>query len=102
MDIEREDGHEVFVSFYILIAVVCHYPGSISNFISTPIQVLKRRFLAMNPKNKLRCEDDLVFMIKVVYNDVYTWGISDPRPTHPRRLNNFASVSLYPGSLITS
>ena len=44
MDIEREDGHEVFVSFYTLIAVVrlLHYPGSIGNFSSTRIPVLKQ------------------------------------------------------------
>ena len=44
MDIEREDGHEVFVSFYMLIAVVrvLHYPGSIGNFSSTRTPVLKQ------------------------------------------------------------
>ena len=44
MDIEREDGHEVFVSFYMLIAVVrvLHYPDSIGKFSSTRIPVLKQ------------------------------------------------------------
>ena len=46
--IEIEDGHEVFISFCMLTAVVFIYSDSISNLSSTHIQVLKRRFLAMN------------------------------------------------------
>lgn len=63
MDIEREDGHEVFVSFYMLIAVVrvLHYPGSIGNFSSTRIPVLNRRSVVMNHQNKLRSETDFNF-----------------------------------------
>ena len=45
--IEIEDGHEVFVSFCMLTAVVFIYSDSISNLSSTRIQVLKRHFLAM-------------------------------------------------------
>ena len=38
----------IFVSFYMLSAVVFYYPSSISNLSLTHIQVLRRRFLPMN------------------------------------------------------